>query len=214
MLFASSAINGAGLIVYGNGVKLTGVSANANTDELHHIQFKTDVFPKEASNGYAVPTVVIKAGSVLAQNNSVVAARITKDVTLAYVGGKTGLDFEENKSVIASEVRIFTEEKNYPVYFHCALGRDRTGTLAMLLEGLCGVSEGDILLDYELSSLSVAGTKDKNKISYMINNLFKPTMDYIKSFGDGSLQSGCENFLLSCGLTKTEINKITEIMVL
>ena len=131
-----------------------------------------------------------------------------------YIGGKTGLDFEENKSVIASEVRVFTEEKNYPVYFHCALGRDRTGTLAMLLEGLCGVSESDILLDYELSSLSVAGTKDKNKISYMINNLFKPTMDYIKSFGDGSLQSGCENFLLSCGLTKTEINKITEIMVL
>lgn len=130
-----------------------------------------------------------------------------------YIGGKTGLDFEENKSVIASEVRIFTEEKNYPVYFHCAFGRDRTGTLAMLLEGLCDISESDILLDYELSSLSVAGTKDKNKISYMINNLFKPTMDYIKGFGDGSLRSGCENFLLSCGLTKTEINKITEIMV-
>ena len=127
-----------------------------------------------------------------------------------YIGGKTGLDFEENKSVIASEVRVFAEEKNYPVYFHCALGRDRTGTLAMLLEGLCGISESDILLDYELSSLSEAGTKDKNKISYMINNLFKPTMDYIKGFGDGSLRSGCENFLLSCGLTKT---KITEIMV-
>ncbi len=71
----------------------------------------------------------------------------------------------------------------------------------------------DILLDYELSSLSVTGTKDKNKISYMINNLFKPTIDYIKGFGDGSLQSGCENFLMSCGLTKAEINKIIEIMV-
>lgn len=46
-----------------------------------------------------------------------------------------------------------------------------------------------------------------------INNLFKPTMDYIKGFGDGSLRSGCENFLLFCGLTKTEINKIIEIMV-
>ena len=130
-----------------------------------------------------------------------------------YIGGKTGLDFEDNKSVIANELRVFTEEKNYPVYFHCALGRDRTGTLAMLIEGLCGVSESDILLDYELSSLSVSGTKDKNKISYMINNLFKPTIEYIKGFGDGSLQSGCEKFLTSCGLTKTEINKIIEIMV-
>lgn len=130
-----------------------------------------------------------------------------------YIGGKTGLDFESNKSVIANELRIFTEEKNYPVYFHCALGRDRTGTLAMLIEWLCGVSESDILLDYELSSLSASGTKDKNKISYMINNLFKPTINYIKGFGDGSLQSGCENFLMSCGLTKAEINKIIEIMV-
>ena len=130
-----------------------------------------------------------------------------------YIGGKTGLDFESNKSVIADELRVFTEEKNYPVYFHCALGRDRTGTLAMLIEGLCGVSESDILLDYELSSLSVTGTKDKNKISYMINNLFKPMIEYIKGFGDGSLQSGCENFLITCGLTKTEINKIVEIMV-
>ena len=130
-----------------------------------------------------------------------------------YIGGKTGLDFEDNKSVIADELRVFTDENNYPVYFHCALGRDRTGTLAMLIEGLCGVNESDILLDYELSSLSASGTKDKNKISYMINNLFKPTIEYIKSFGEGSLQSGCENFLMSYGLTKTEINKIVEIMV-
>ena len=88
MLFTSEAINGAGLIVYGNGVKLTGVRANANTDELHHIQFITDAFPTTASNGYTIPTVVIKAGSVIAQNNSTVAARITRDITLAYVGGK------------------------------------------------------------------------------------------------------------------------------
>lgn len=130
-----------------------------------------------------------------------------------YIGGKTGLDFEENKTVIANELRVFTKEENYPVYFHCVLGRDRTGTLAMLIEGLCGVSERDIRLDYELSALSVSGTKDKNKISYMINNLFKPTIEYIKGFGDGSLQSGCENYLLTLGLTKAEINKIIEIMV-
>ena len=112
MLFASSAINGAGLIVYGNGVKLTGVIANANTDELHHIQFKTDVFPKEASNGYAVPTVVIKAGSVIAQNNSVVAARITKDVTLAYVGGRWAM---AGGNVSATRVSWDGKDQNPPL---------------------------------------------------------------------------------------------------
>ena len=37
------------------------------------------------------------------------------------------------------------------VYFHCAIGTDRTGTLAWFLEGLLGVSEEDRVEDYELS---------------------------------------------------------------
>lgn len=37
------------------------------------------------------------------------------------------------------------------IYFHCAIGTDRTGTLAYFLEGLLGVSEEDRLQDYELS---------------------------------------------------------------
>lgn len=47
---------------------------------------------------------------------------------------------------------VFTKEENYPVYFHCKAGADRTGTLAMVLEGLCGVSETDLVIDYELTS--------------------------------------------------------------
>ena len=35
-----------------------------------------------------------------------------------------------------------------PVYFHCHIGADRTGTLAVILEGLLGVSESDIYKDY------------------------------------------------------------------
>ncbi|MBR6073186.1 MAG: InlB B-repeat-containing protein [Bacilli bacterium] len=37
------------------------------------------------------------------------------------------------------------------VYFHCRIGTDRTGTLAYILEGLLGVTEEDMLEDYELS---------------------------------------------------------------
>ena len=41
-----------------------------------------------------------------------------------------------------------------PVYFHCAAGRDRTATLAVLLEGALGVSESDMAKDYELTYFS------------------------------------------------------------
>ena len=37
------------------------------------------------------------------------------------------------------------------IYFHCAIGTDRTGTMAYFLEGLLGVSEEDRLQDYENS---------------------------------------------------------------
>jgi uncharacterized protein YjdB/protein tyrosine/serine phosphatase len=37
------------------------------------------------------------------------------------------------------------------VYFHCAVGTDRTGTIAMLLEGILGLSKTNLFDDYELS---------------------------------------------------------------
>lgn len=47
---------------------------------------------------------------------------------------------------------------NRPVYFHCAIGRDRTGTLAFLLEGVLGMSKSDIYKDYELTNFSYFNT--------------------------------------------------------
>ncbi|MFG3440012.1 tyrosine-protein phosphatase [Nonomuraea sp. NPDC047897] len=38
------------------------------------------------------------------------------------------------------------------VLFHCGLGRDRTGLIAMLLLALSGVGGDDIASDYELSA--------------------------------------------------------------
>ena len=36
--------------------------------------------------------------------------------------------------------------------FHCSLGKDRTGVVAAVLLGLCGVSDEDIVADYSVSS--------------------------------------------------------------
>lgn len=39
-------------------------------------------------------------------------------------------------------------------YYHCTAGADRTGTIIMLIEALCGVSEEDIVKDWELTTFS------------------------------------------------------------
>ncbi|MBQ3287950.1 MAG: exo-alpha-sialidase [Kiritimatiellae bacterium] len=58
---------------------------------------------------------------------------------------------------------VFTKAENYPIYFHCVGGGDRTGTLAMVLEGLCGVNETDLAIDYELTSVSAQFGNDSRR---------------------------------------------------
>lgn len=45
---------------------------------------------------------------------------------------------------------------DYPVVFHCAAGKDRTGILAGLLLSALGASDETIAQDYELTNLSLA----------------------------------------------------------
>lgn len=65
-----------------------------------------------------------------------------------------------SKSTYKTALRyVLTCIKNdKPVYFHCAIGRDRTGTLAFLLEGVLGMSKSDIYKDYELTNFSYFNT--------------------------------------------------------
>lgn len=62
-------------------------------------------------------------------------------------------NFEANynalRSALVSTMQDVIDGK--VVYFHCAIGTDRTGTLAYFLEGLLGVPEEERLQDYELS---------------------------------------------------------------
>ncbi|MGI6496968.1 MAG: tyrosine-protein phosphatase [Kiritimatiellia bacterium] len=54
--------------------------------------------------------------------------------------------------------KIFTflaDAENYPVYINCAVGSDRTGTLAFLISGVIGRDERYFYDDYELPSFNV-----------------------------------------------------------
>ena len=128
-----------------------------------------------------------------------------------YVGGM-GIQSEEGKQVFAQEIRLFTDPDNYPIYIHCSLGRDRTGTLAFVLQALLGASRNDMYMDYELSVFSVTGTLDNAGVEAIRNNIVA-TYDYLATFEGSSLAEKTENYLLSIGITAEEIQTIRDLLL-
>ena len=61
----------------------------------------------------------------------------------------SGTYYNQFRSAITATIDDILAGEN--IYFHCAIGTDRTGTMAWFLEGLLGVSEEDRVEDYELS---------------------------------------------------------------
>jgi protein tyrosine/serine phosphatase len=86
-----------------------------------------------------------------------------------------------------------------PVYFHCHIGADRTGTLALILEGLLGVSESDLYKDYELTTFSAYET-------HRYKEYVAGIMEYINTLSGETLT---DKFYTYChdelGLTAKEI---------
>ena len=128
-----------------------------------------------------------------------------------YVGSK-GITTEQGKELFAQEIRLFADPDNYPIYIHCSLGRDRTGTLAFVIEGLLGVNKNRLIMDYELSVFSVTGTADNASISAIKNNILE-TYNYINSCSGKSFQEKTENYLLSIGITEEEIQTIKDLLL-
>lgn len=52
----------------------------------------------------------------------------------------------------ANEIRPLADPANYPAIFHCAAGADRAGTMAALIEGICGCPISVLVTDYELTN--------------------------------------------------------------
>ena len=121
---------------------------------------------------------------------------------------------EKVKKTFMFVVQCLREGK--PVYFHCAAGRDRTGTLAVLLEGALGVSDSDMAKDYELTYFSPADwSMYKNMYQHVRNNYSYGSLRktiYAKT-GSGSYAERIVQYLLDIGVPQKDIDDLRSIML-
>jgi len=130
-----------------------------------------------------------------------------------------GLDNPSYWPAVKTIIESFADTTNYPMDFHCSIGQDRTGTLAILIEGLLGVSLRDIYLDYELTSFSSV-TDGDDPVNQSIHNKYQyqvePLIEYLKTMGEStdSFQTCVINFLKTkIGITDETIQSIQNILL-
>ncbi len=101
---------------------------------------------------------------------------------------------------------VLADEKNYPLYFNCAVGSDRTGTLAFLLDGVIGREDKYFYDDYELPSFNENLKRYRycRKGSELFNTFAK---------GDKPIRENVVAYLLKRGITQEQIDAIRRIML-
>lgn len=110
----------------------------------------------------------------------------------------------KGKKAMAENFRLFCDRKNYPIYFHCIGGADRTGALAYVLNGILGVSRSELETDWEATFYPDIPQNGPKGLS-----------DGFAKYGkeDDGWNRRIELYLLDCGITEDEIESFRSIML-
>ena len=107
---------------------------------------------------------------------------------------------------------VFADKNNYPLYYHCTAGSDRTGTVTFLLRMLLGMSELDAIKDHEFSSFSIYG--ERNTKTGESGEWFHWFYDRLQAEYEGSTtQEKAVNYLRAIGVTQEEMDNIKGILL-
>ena len=112
----------------------------------------------------------------------------------------------ENKKLVKDIFSDLAKESNYPMYLHCTYGADRTGTIVYLLQGILGVPEDKMDMEYMITAFSIPHIKENEYIDVLKTNL--------QGYEGDTINEKIETFLLDdIGVTEQEIDSIRGIFL-
>ena len=130
-------------------------------------------------------------------------------------GAYERLDLDWGRRAVADCFRVFADEKNYPIVFHCIGGADRTGTLTFILLAVLGVSQDEIDRDWATTSFlpeSAFLPLGANLGAFRASRYAK-IADKLSRYQGATLCQRAEAFVRDCGITNDEIERFRAIML-
>ncbi|MBR1608649.1 MAG: tyrosine-protein phosphatase [Kiritimatiellae bacterium] len=99
----------------------------------------------------------------------------------------------------AKVFRVFLDKSNYPIAFHCIAGRDRTGAVAFIVEGLLGVEEDELRKDWEATVFR------DGDMGFTTERLYLKLLDGFEKLPGDTLAEKLEGYVLSLGFTREDV---------
>ena len=118
-----------------------------------------------------------------------------------------GIFTDWGRTEFAKAFKVFLDEKNYPIDFHCIHGKNRTGTLAFVLNALLGVVEDDLVRDWEVTTFCDTA-KD-----FLHEGKYDELVAAFSSLPGKDLREKAEAYVKSCGFTDADIARFRSLML-
>ena len=196
----------------GRVYRSAGLNANARKSKSQGKMVPGAVTMTDASRAYAKDVLGIRTDLDLRSDKEcfgMTGSPLGPEVKWIKISSSaySGMAKDSSKEAFAKAFRVFLDEKNYPIDFHCIAGADRTGSLAFVLGALLGVDEEELRRDWEATAF---WNEDRE---FVHETRFDRLWAGFDDRPGATIRERVENWVLSLGFAPADLDAFRAILL-